>query len=57
MGDPFTSELRFVVRVFTASHEKLQQFFNESGAVVGVSRLVVPWHRSDDKALDFLEKR
>ena len=57
MGDPFTNELRFVVRIFTASHEQLQQFFNEKGELVGVGRLLVPWQPFDDKALDFLEKR
>ena len=57
MGDPFTSDLRFVVRVFTAPHEQLTQFFDEKGGLVGVHRLVVPWQRSDEKALDFLEKR
>ena len=57
VGDPFPNDLRFVVRVFTASQEQLQQFFPERGGVEGVGRLLSPWQPSDDKALDFLEKR
>ena len=56
-GDPFSNELRFFVRVFMATHEQLLTFFDEKGALVEASRLVVPWQRSDAKALDFLEKR
>ena len=56
-GDPFGSELRFVIRVFTASHEELQAFFNEKGEVKDVTNLLAPWHRTDVKTLDFLEKR
>ena len=57
VGDPFPNELRFVVRIFTASQEQLQQFFNEKGELVGVGRLLIPWNPYDDRAIDFLEKR
>jgi hypothetical protein len=57
LGDPFPNELRFVVRIFTASQEQLEQFFNEKGELVGVGRLLRPWNPYDDRAVDFLEKR
>ena len=56
-GDPFSNELRFIVRVFVATHEQLQKYFNEKGELQGVTELLAPWHRTDVKTLDFLEKR
>ena len=57
VGDPFPHELRFVVRIFTASQEQLEQFFDKEGKLVGVGRLLRPWNPYDDRAVDFLEKR